>query len=97
MTATPCLAASEDELAAAIALGDRDAFAELYDRIAPPLFGLVKDRVSDGRLAESIVLEAFLELWKQAPRLNGSPVSVSSWLLRAVNRRDRATIAIKPE
>lgn len=81
MTATPCLAASEDELAAAIALGDRDAFAELYERFAPLLLGRVSNREPDPRVAESIVLSVFVEFWRQAPRIDARRENIAAWLL----------------
>lgn len=80
MSAAPCLAASEEELSAAIALGDSGAFAELYERFAPSLLGRVTEREPDPRMAESIVFNVFLEFWRQAPRIKSRSENVAAWL-----------------
>ena len=78
---------TNDELAAAVALGDQGAFAELYDRLAPEIFGRVMNQVDDAAAAEEIVANVFLEFWRQAPRLDRFPGGVSAWLLTAAQVR----------
>jgi RNA polymerase sigma-70 factor (ECF subfamily) len=76
-----CLNSTDDELLVAVAKGDSDAFAELYDRFAPHVFARAKNEISDSGRAEQMVLEVFLEFWRQAPRLDRSLGRVATWLL----------------
>ncbi len=48
--------------------GDQSAFAELYDRLAPLLYGVVVKVVRDPSQSEEVTQEAFIELWRLAPR-----------------------------
>lgn len=81
MDSKPCYDSRDDELLAAVARGDRDAFSELYDRFAPYVYARANTPVADARRAEEIVSAVFVELWRQAPRLDRSRSAVVAWLL----------------
>jgi RNA polymerase sigma-70 factor (ECF subfamily) len=81
MDSTLCVNSTDDELLVAVARGDRNAFSELYDRFAPHVLARVKNQIDDGGLAEEMVLDVFLEFWRQAPRLERSLGRAASWLL----------------
>jgi RNA polymerase sigma-70 factor (ECF subfamily) len=78
---------TDDELAAAVANGDRNAFAEIYDRMAPRVLGRVMADIADARLAEELVVHTFVEFWRQAPRIDRSRGSTATWLLTAARAR----------
>ena len=78
---------TDDELLAAVADGDRIAFSELYDRLAPRVFGHAHDRVGDLLAAEDITREVFLDFWRRAPRLDRGDGSVAAWLCTTQLRR----------
>ena len=67
--------------------GDQSAFAELYDQLAPLLYGVVLKVVRDPSQSEEVTQEAFIELWKLAPRYDPSRGSVRSWAATLAHRR----------
>jgi len=80
MDTTHCANSTDDDLLAAVANGDTTAFAELYDRFAPQVFGCAQTRVADALAAEDLTREVFLEFWRQAPALRHGTGSVAQWL-----------------
>jgi RNA polymerase sigma-70 factor (ECF subfamily) len=60
----------DDELLAATAGGDEAALEELYDAFAKRLYGLGMRLLADGGLAEELVQESFVRIWKQAKRFD---------------------------
>lgn len=67
--------------------GDQSAFADLYDALAPLLHGVVLKVVRDPAQSEEVTQEAFIELWKLAPRYDASRGSVRSWATTLAHRR----------
>src|SRR5690349_18669122 len=57
---------SDADLVVAVAGGDRDALAELYDRYAGVLLGLGIKVLRNRREAEDLVHDVFLEVWRRA-------------------------------
>jgi RNA polymerase sigma-70 factor (ECF subfamily) len=66
--------------------GDTDAFAELYDRLAPRVFGMVTCLLRDEAASERITCEAFIEAWRRAPTYDQSHVSAATWTLVIAHR-----------
>jgi DNA-directed RNA polymerase specialized sigma24 family protein len=79
MDAARCARSTDDELMRAVAVGDRNAFAEIYDRYALQTFEHEMVRVGDRSCAETIVLGVFLDLWRQAPRIRPGHPSLTVW------------------
>jgi RNA polymerase sigma-70 factor, ECF subfamily len=67
--------------------GDQAAFSELYDALAPLLHGVVLKVVRDRSQSEEVTQEAFIELWRLAPRYDSSRGSVRSWAATVAHRR----------
>lgn len=67
--------------------GDPDAFARLYDVLAPRVYGLALRVLRDPGYAEETVQEVFLQVWKQSPDYRPSLGSVQSWILTITHRR----------
>lgn len=67
--------------------GDHAAFSELYDALAPLLHGVVLKVVRDPSQSEEVTQEAFIELWRLAPRYDSSRGSVRSWAATLAHRR----------
>ena len=85
----------------ATARGDEAAFASLYDRFSPILFGLLLRILHSRAEAEDVLQEVFLQVWQQAHAFDVSRGRAFTWLvtlarsraidrLRSVNSRDRA-------
>lgn len=67
--------------------GDQTAFAELYDQLAPLLHGVILRVLRDPAQSEEVTQEAFVELWRLAPRYEVSRGSVRSWATTVAHRR----------
>lgn len=78
---------SNEELLQLVATGDRDAFAELYDRTAPRIFGLVKRLLRDHAQSEEVTQEIFLEIWQTAARYDPTKGGSMAWMLTMTHRR----------
>jgi RNA polymerase sigma-70 factor (ECF subfamily) len=70
-----------------VARGEEDGLAALYDRYGKTAYGLALRVVRDQSLAEDVVQEAFLSLWRTAGRFVPERASASTWLLTIVHRR----------
>ncbi|MDY0873019.1 sigma-70 family RNA polymerase sigma factor [Dongia rigui] len=76
-----------------IAKGDRVAFTEFYQRHNRSLFAFLVKMVRDRELAEEVLSETMLDVWRQAGRFEGKS-SVTTWLFsighhKAVSRLRR--------
>ncbi|HEV2798168.1 MAG TPA: sigma factor [Nocardioides sp.] len=66
--------------------GDVQAFADLYDELAPRVFGLVTCLVRDAATAEAVTEQAFLETWRRAPTYDPTTSSARAWVLALAHR-----------
>jgi RNA polymerase sigma-70 factor (ECF subfamily) len=80
-------AATDGELAELVASGDRLALGELYNRHAGPCFALARRVLADRVLAEEIVQEVFLRLWRRPERFEPGRGSMRSFLFAQVHGR----------
>jgi RNA polymerase sigma-70 factor (ECF subfamily) len=78
---------STEDLLQRVATGDREAFAQLYDRTAPRVFGLVKRLLRDHSQSEEVTQEVFLEIWQTATRYETSKGGAIAWMLTMTHRR----------
>lgn len=78
--------ATDEALAAAVRHGDDAALEQLYRRYGGACFGLASRIVRDTRLAEDVVQEVFLTLWRGAEHDTGRG-SVATWLLTITHHR----------
>ncbi len=70
-----------------VAAGDQRAFSELYDQVAPRVFGLVRRLLVDRAQSEEVTQEVFLEIWQTAPRFDPKKGAATSWILTMAHRR----------
>lgn len=78
---------SQHDLLERIAQGDQRAFSELYDQIAPRVFGLVRRVLKDQAQSEEVTQEVFLEIWQSATRFDPNKGGASTWILTMAHRR----------
>jgi RNA polymerase sigma-70 factor (ECF subfamily) len=78
--AQPATRASDEALIDAIAAGDRRALQALYVRHNVRIFRFVLRLSGDSSLAEDIVADVFLEVWRQADGFKAKS-RVSTWIL----------------
>lgn len=83
---------SDEALLALVARSDETALAELYDRFGKVAYGLALRVVRDPALAEDVVQEAFLSVWRSAGRFVAERSKARTWLLTLVHRRAVDTV-----
>jgi RNA polymerase sigma factor (sigma-70 family) len=79
--------ARDRDLMARLRGGDEDAFRGLFDRYAPTANALARRVVRQSHLAEEIVQEAFMAVWRDPGAYDGERGSVKSWLMGMVHHR----------
>jgi RNA polymerase sigma-70 factor (ECF subfamily) len=67
--------------------GDQQAFAEAYRVHGGAAFGLARRVLGDGSLAEDVVQEVFLRLWRTPGRFDAGRGSLRAFLLADVHGR----------
>jgi RNA polymerase sigma-70 factor, ECF subfamily len=78
---------ADEELMRLVRRADPKAFALVYDRHCDAAFGLAYRMVGTRGVAEDVVQEAFLALWRGATRYDAARGSVRSWILGIVHNR----------
>ena len=76
-----------DDLLRRVARGDEKAFTQLYEILAPRVFGLARRVVRDPAQAEEVAQEALVEVWRTAARFDPAKGSATSWVLTITHRR----------
>jgi RNA polymerase sigma-70 factor (ECF subfamily) len=87
MEAVDLSEARDRDLMSRVEHGDEEAFRGLFRRYAPTARALAIRVVRQPNLAEEIVQEAFLALWKQPQGYDRQRGSVRSWLMGMVHHR----------
>jgi RNA polymerase sigma-70 factor (ECF subfamily) len=67
--------------------GDTEAFAALYEELAPRVYGLALKVLRDPHQAEEVAQEAFLQIWQSAARFDPARGSARTWALTLTHRR----------
>jgi RNA polymerase sigma factor (sigma-70 family) len=70
-----------------IRAGDRSAVDGLYDRFRRPAFALARRILADDALAEDVLQEVFLSVWRDPAAFDRGRGSVASWLLAVVHHK----------
>jgi len=76
-----------DDLLRRVARGDENAFSQLYEMLAPRVFGLARRVLRDPAQAEEVAQEALVEVWRTAARFDPAKGSATSWVLTITHRR----------
>jgi RNA polymerase sigma-70 factor (ECF subfamily) len=79
--------ATDAELMAALAMGDIAALELLYDRYSTLVFSVSLRVLHDSQLAEDVVQEVFLRLWRQPISYDPTRGRFISWLMSVTRNR----------
>jgi RNA polymerase sigma factor (sigma-70 family) len=74
-------------LVARVTEGDGGALEALYGRYGPACYGLARRILTDEQLAQDVVQEVFLTVWRDAHRFDPSRGGFSSWLLSMTHHK----------
>ncbi len=80
-------ALADEDLMHRVDAGDARAFGMIFDRHAGPAFSLAYRMCGRRALAEDVVQDAFLSLWRGGARYDRGRGSVRSWVLGAVHHK----------
>ncbi|MDQ3687831.1 MAG: sigma-70 family RNA polymerase sigma factor [Acidobacteriota bacterium] len=105
---SPHIQPCDTELIRRVALGDGQAFASLYDRHSPQLFGLLLRILHNRAEAEDVLQEVFLQVWLSAADFDEARGHPFAWLviltrsraidrIRALSARQRAAVESQRE
>src|SRR5918998_1924166 len=89
---------SDSDLIERVAVGDRDAFTELYRRFARPVLALALRHLGDNGRAEDAAQETFAAVWRSARSFRPDRGSGSAWLYAVARHAiiDRARQRTEP-
>src|SRR4051812_6266859 len=87
---------SDEALIARIASGDRDAMRALYLKHHVRVYRFVMRLVRNQTVAEDVVGDVFLDVWRQASSFEGRS-AVSTWLLAIARFKALSVLRRKPE
>ncbi|MGH3793291.1 MAG: RNA polymerase sigma factor [Pseudonocardiaceae bacterium] len=79
--------ASDAELARRLGDADGEALAQLYQRFGRPCYSLARRICADDGLAEEVVQEVFLTLWRDPRRFDPARGSFATWLLTLIHHK----------
>lgn len=71
----------EEELVARLQAQDKNAFGILYDNYSSSLYGIVLKIVQTTEVAEDVLQEAFVKIWKNISSYDKSKGRLFTWML----------------
>jgi RNA polymerase sigma-70 factor, ECF subfamily len=89
-------ATSDGDLLRAIAAGDRNAMHALYARHNLRVYRFVLRLINDASLAEDLVSEVFIEVWRRADGFKEKS-QVSTWLLAIARYKALSVLRRRPD
>jgi len=72
---------SEQEIVEMLHQNDRKVISIIYDKYAPALYGVVLRIVRSEEIAEDVMQDSFLKIWKNGQKYNSSKGTLFTWLL----------------
>jgi len=75
------------EWIARCAVGDRQAFRRLYDATSPRLLAVVAQLVGRGALAEDLLQDVYVRIWKAAGQYRAGAGSPMAWMCASARYR----------
>lgn len=70
-----------------IRAGDRQALERLYDAYAGMVYGVVLKMIRNEELAQEIVQDVFLRVWKNIDKYDEAKARISTWIINIARNR----------
>lgn len=67
--------------------GDEQSFGQIYDELSALVYGVALRVVRNPGIAEEVAQEAFVEMWRVAPRFDTTRGSVHGWASTITHRK----------
>lgn len=87
MALSATLAAEVDELLNRVGHGDLRAFRELYDATSHRVFSFARAVLLDVTRAQDVTQDAYLDIWRRAPRFVPQASSAIAWIFMITHAR----------
>lgn len=72
----------EKEIVQLLEKGDKKALTLLYDNYADALFGVIKKVISDDEIAQDVLQESFIKIWRYSKKYDATKARLFTWLYR---------------
>lgn len=79
--------ATDEMLVERVAAGDQDSLAELYDRYQALTFGMAIRITGDRTVAQDVVQETFMGLWRASGRFSADRATARTWIVAICHHR----------
>lgn len=102
MTTDPSPATTSEQtedtgrLVALVAEGDHEAFARLYDVLAPIVYGVTSRVLQNRANAEEVTHDVFVHLWRHAAGFDSAHGSAGAWAARIARHRAGSRLLREP-
>jgi RNA polymerase sigma-70 factor (ECF subfamily) len=91
----PAMNAADALLAARLTAGDEHALAEVFDLLAPTVYCAAKGAIGQAAIAQDVVQDVFVELWRHPDRYDPTMGTLRTFL--ALQARHRAADLLRSE
>ena len=76
------ISALEKEIVELLKKGDKRALNLLYENYADALYGVIKKIISDDEIAQDVLQESFVKIWRFSKKYDASKAKLFTWLYR---------------
>ncbi|MFV0565590.1 MAG: RNA polymerase sigma factor [Flavobacteriaceae bacterium] len=76
------IAPIEKEIVGLLERGDKKAITLLYDNYADALYGVIKKIITDDDVAQDVLQESFVKIWRYANKYEPAKAKLFTWLYR---------------
>ena len=83
----PSGSSTDEDLLVAAGRGDQSAIGQLYDRFSGQMYGLAMRITQDATLAQDVVQESFVGIWRNAARFDATRASARTWIMAIAHNR----------
>lgn len=86
---------TEEELIALLKQKNKSAFEYLYDNYSGTLYGIITKIVNDEELAQDVLQEAFVKIWRNMEKYEASKSRLFTWMLNIARNHAIDTLRSK--